>query len=253
MPTSVADIKREHVEDYIVSVAERHSPATTATRYRALQQFFRWAVEEGETRDSPMRNMRPPSVPEVPVPVLSEADLKRLLATCAGTSFNDRRDNAILRLFADTGMRRAELSNLTVANVDLDTYIALVLGKGSRLRACPFESKTGDAIDRYVRARAKHRHAHLDALWLGERGVFGHAGIAQMLSRRGTQAGLGPIHPHQLRHSFAHHWLADGGSEGDLMQLGGWRSRQMLDRYGASAATERAREAHRTHSLGDRL
>jgi len=253
MPQRVADIRREHVEDYIIAIGDRHSPATTATRYRALQQLFRWLLEEGEVRESPMRNMKPPPVPETPVPVLSEFDLKRLLATCSGTSFAERRDAAIIRLFADTGMRRAELSNLRLDDIDDEQDVALVIGKGSRPRACPFEAKTGQALDRYVRERAKHRHADLDALWLGERGALSHAGIAQMLARRGEQAGLGPIHPHQLRHSFAHHWLADGGSEGDLMRLGGWRSRQMLDRYGASAATERAREAHRRHSLGDKI
>src|ERR1700682_4531127 len=69
-------------------------------------------VDEGEIRDSPMARMRPPRVPETPVPVICDADLKKLLAECEGASFEDRGDSALVRMLLDSGLRAAELMNL---------------------------------------------------------------------------------------------------------------------------------------------
>jgi site-specific recombinase XerD len=107
MPVAVASLTRDHVESFIAYLLEHSKPATAANRYRALQAFFRWLTEEGEISESPMRNMRPPIIPEQPVPVLSDDEIKRLLKTCEGKRFEERRDMAILRLFIDSGLRRA--------------------------------------------------------------------------------------------------------------------------------------------------
>jgi integrase len=95
------------------------SAAQVAKCYRSLQQFFRWAADE-EGTVSPMAKMHPPAVPEPPVPVLTDDDLRALLATCAGRSFEDRRDAALLRTLLDTGVRAAEVTNLAVDDVDFD-------------------------------------------------------------------------------------------------------------------------------------
>lgn len=252
-PTALSDIKRRHVEEFIGSVLETRAPATAAHYYSSLQQFFKWAVAEDELDRSPMDGMEKPKIPDQPVPVLSDDDLKALLATVNGAGFEERRDAAILRLFIDTGARLSEIADLTLANVDLDRQQITTVVKGQHIQVKYFGAKAAQALDRYERIRRRHRYSDLDWLWLAMKGRLSPSGVRQAIKRRAKQAGIDGIHPHMFRHTFAHRWLSEGGNEGDLQRLMGWKDRQMLDRYGASGATARARDAHARMRLGDRL
>jgi site-specific recombinase XerC len=217
---------------------------TAKQRFRSSYRFFVWLVETDEIRESPMAKMRPPSVPEKLVPVIANEDLKKLFKIVSGTDFESRRDKAIISLFIDCGVRVGEMAGLDLSDLDIDEREVVVLGKGRRARRIRFIRETRSDIQRYLLKRAQHPHAEDEALWLGKRGRLTESGLYRMIVRRCDEAGIDRTHPHAFRHTFAHQYLRRGGSEGNLMSVTGWRSRSMVDRYGASAASSRAADAH---------
>lgn len=253
-PTRVTNLQPEQLEAFVVSLYARGlRPTTILARYHALVRFFDWLVDEREMTGSPMTPIRAP-VADLPDPqVLAGEEIAALLAACAGPAFEDLRDAAMIRLLCETGLRRAELAALRLDDVDLDLNAVYVAAAGRPPRAVPFDQPTGRALERYLAARAGHPWAHLPHLWLGRRRRLTERGVAQALRHRGQLAGIPNLHAHQFRHTFVQRYLADGGHRRDLMRLVGWKSRQLLGRYGGSELGDGARDARQPFSLGDRL
>jgi site-specific recombinase XerD len=211
MPTAVDAVAREHIEAaYAGWIEGGYAPASVKNRHDGIRQFFVWCVEEGEVPEAtnPMRHVKPPRVPENPPPVLRTEEVRALLDACDGKTFEDRRDAALVMVLFDTGLRLAECAGITTDDIDLaDLREVRVLGKGRKERTVPIGSNAARALARYARMRRQHRGASSPSFWLGSRGAMTPSGIRQVLEKRGIEAGIGPVSPHRLRHTFAHQWL----------------------------------------------
>jgi site-specific recombinase XerD len=224
MPADVEGVEAEHLRAFLLAEERRTSAASAAVHFRNLRVFFGWlASEEERAGPNPMSWVEGPKVSEKAKPSFDDDELARLLETCQGSSFADRRDAAILRVLIDTGLRVSGLANLrydrddeTGNDVFLTRRRLRIRLKGGAETWVPIGKKATAALDRYIRARARHGQASSPWLWLG---VQGHntahmtdSGIRDMVGRRGEQAGIQNVHPHRFRRSFVGQWLAAGGS-----------------------------------------
>ena len=259
-PTNVRDITKEHINDWIGELLETRKPTTAHQRWRGLQRFFGWYGEVDEDFVSPMRKLKPPRLPKLQPRVLEMDELRAILGTCQGSSFEDRRDNALIRVLFDTGARRHEIAALRYSptdpddrDLDLRRGLVHVHGKGDKDWYIGLGNKTLVAVEDCLRARKKQTHADEPWLWIGRRGRLTDSGISQLLRDRGKRVGISDLHAHDFRHAATHHELAGGMNEADVMSKRGWDSPAMLRRYASTTANQRSIEASRRLGLGDKL
>jgi site-specific recombinase XerD len=252
------------IRGFLAAERDRTTAASAAKHYRNLSVYFRWLAAEGELDDNPMTRVEKPKVSEEAKPFFTEDELAALLKATKGQDFESRRDHAILRILIDTGVRVSGLADLRfhpTSDKDTDVFLEQqrlrVRLKGGEIWWVPIGSKAAAAIDRYLRIRARSKHAESPWLWIGTRGHdvghLGASGIRAMLRRRGEQEGVQNCHPHRFRHTFADSWLGAGGNVDDLMNVAGWKSIAMPLRYAKGRGIARAAEAHKRLSPGDRL
>ena len=130
------------------------------------------------------------------------------------------RDLAMLELLYSSGVRLAELVGLDIHRIDLDSRRIRVLGKGGKERDVPVGGRAVDALRGWLKVRGRRAGSGEVALFVSTRGGRIGARSVQLRLRQVAQAaGLGPVHPHQLRHSFASHILQSSGNLRAVQEL----------------------------------
>lgn len=252
-PTSVTTVKKRHIQRWLTWILRDCASATAKIRFRGLKNFFNWLLEEEEIGAHPFAGLKAPKVESKEYEILDEEDLKALVDTCQRNTLWGCRDAAIIRVLIDTGMRRAEVTNLQVSDIDFDdgtVHISWTYAKGRKERTCTLHPPTIKALRRYLRYRGEHPgQADAGHLWVGQKGPLKVRGVGDMIDRRARQAGVRKISPHVFRHTFAHRYLAAGGQETNLMRHMGWTSRDMVARYAASLGVQRAHEEYHRLNL----
>ena len=176
-----------------------------------------------------------------------------MLLRAARLSENPKRDEAIVMLLLDSGVRASELVQLKVKDIDLKNAKFVVLGKGNKLRSCYFGKKTCAVLLRYLRA------AKLDSdspLFLGTRGTgsrqaLTRSGLLQLLQRLGRVVGV-EVNVHQMRRTFATTILENGSNLVAVRDMLGHSTITMTLKY-LSISQSHIESQHRENSPGDHL
>jgi site-specific recombinase XerD len=222
------------------------SAATLSARLAAIRAFSLWLVAEGEIDSAGVERVGRPKLDEKIPPALTREQADAIIAVCArDKTFSGIRDEAMFSLMFDSLVRADELVSMTTGDVNLSQRAARVRrGKGGKERWTAFSAQTARRVDRYARARRRHKHADSTAYWLGQRGALRYSGLYAALTKRAADAGI-KAHPHMLRAGGAITWRRRGGSTESLMTIAGWRDLRMVQRYTRAAEQELALEEAR--------
>jgi integrase/recombinase XerD len=249
------EVQEDDISAYIAHLRSAGlADASVARATVAVRSLHRFLAEEGRVATDPAAQVERPRVPRGLPKALSEEEVGRLLAAAVGDEPIARRDRALLEVLYGTGVRVSELVGLSLGDVDLDSGLLRVVGKGNKERVVPVGGHAVRALvswtgpggrDGLVPARWRRR-SDADAVFLGARGGrLTRQGAWDVLRRHARAIGLaGRLSPHTLRHSCATHMLDHGADIRAVQELLGHASISTTQVY-TRVSTERLWEAYR--------
>lgn len=221
---------------------------------RGLRAFFNWLYKEGYTEDHILGDLRPPRAPQKLVRILTEDEIRSILSCLDTKMASGCRDTAIIITALDTGLRLSELTNLKMADAQIQEGYLKVMGKGAKERIVPIGGLAQKALQRYVfHFRPEVLRSDEDNLFLALDGTAMSADAVRLVfSRLARKSGVKHFHAHLCRHTFATNYLVNGGDVFSLQQILGHTSLEMVGRY-VTLASAQVRVQHRKFSPMDRM
>ena len=232
------DVTAAVLETYrSVLASDDYSSFSVESYLRSMRLFFEWLADRGDLFENPAAGFRIIKPPVVLGLVLTEVQVKALLAAPDLSTRCGLRDRAMLEMLYSTGMRRSELVNLTILDVDPDQRSVRVKGKGGKERLLPMGRHAAEYLALYVKdARPRllpPTTSDTPELWYTHLyRPIKKSSIAQMVQRHATNANLsGRITTHTIRRSCATHLLRNGAHPVAVAELLGHSNLRSLSHY----------------------
>ncbi len=232
-----ADVDALAVRSYLAAEARRGLGRRSQARsLSAIRGLFRFACREGLLADNPAASVRTPKQPSKLPRHLRPGEVEALIEAAGGATPLERRDRAILELLYATGIRVGELVGLDWPDLDLDSRMARVFGKGGKERLVPFGRYAAEALSAWRQDWGEVRggvDSDEEPVWLNHRGGrLSDRSIRRIVDRCVAAAAVaGGVHPHTLRHTFATHLLEGGADLRAIQELLGHSSLSTTQRY----------------------
>ena len=271
LATDVTEIGVDELRHFIVYLKEQprfahhrftrpqggHLSGHTINGYlRALQAFWSWLEREDLIEENPFARLKIPKAPKKVIPIFTEEQLRRLFAVIDTTSLVGYRDYTIILILLDTGVRCSEITNLRLADVNLESRLLKVWGKGNKERLVPIGAKVQKALWKYLaRHRPEPAMPRYDHVFLTRDGhPLTKDRLEAIIERYGEKAGITGIRlsPHTFRHTMAVTFLRNGGDVFSLQRILGHSQLEVLRGYVNLAQADIAR-VHQRNSPADNL
>jgi site-specific recombinase XerD len=230
-------------------------PATIHRYFRELRTFFAWLVREEIISRSPMERIDPPKAQSEQIQPFTQEQYEAMLRA-ARRSQHPRRDEAIIVMLYDTGLRASELCGLRKCDVDIQEKRAVVRGKGDKRRTIYFGKTAAKALWQHLREQPTGEN---DFIFIADRGhsagePLTRTGLMRLIHRLGKAAKIQTVRcsPHTFRHTFAVEFLRNGSNVFTLKEILGHSGLQMTNRYVALAQADLENQ-HRQFSPADRI
>jgi len=251
-------VKPAVIEKYVGQLrANERAPKSIARQFAAIRMFHRFMLDEGLRTDNPTSFIDGVKVPSGIPKALSEEEVELLLNAVTGVDSLAVRDRALLEFLYATGARVSEACGLSMSDLDMESNVARVFGKGSKERIVPFGRHAKEALESWLGAGGRPmlcpqqwaKRDHADAVFLGSRGTRLSRQAAWGIVRKYAMlAGIkSELSPHVLRHSCATHMLVHGADLRIVQELLGHASvstTQVYTKVDNEVLFEMYRESH---------